>query len=180
MWVPALADTPSGEAGHPAYQHPARLRDAVYSADVDRFPNLVIGCALRALSVAGKPLWDRFDNGDNLLFREADFANPRESALFRALWDLDDPTVTNLVALLIVSVQRPIGDTPWLDEVLSGDKAVPVSDAVLAYAADTLGVDRRSVRSPMPVAQIYVVPQEANEFTELTGRYSRRRCAAVA
>ncbi len=47
MWVPALAKSPSGESGHAAYQHPARLRDSTYSADVDRFPNLVIGCALR-------------------------------------------------------------------------------------------------------------------------------------
>src|SRR5262249_14649108 len=27
MWVPTLASTPSGEVGHPAYQHPQRLRD---------------------------------------------------------------------------------------------------------------------------------------------------------
>ncbi len=123
-----------------------------------------------ALAVAGKPLWDRFDNGDNLLFRESDLANPAGSTLFRALWDLDDPTVTNLIALLIVSAQRPIGDTPWLDEVLSGDESVPVSDAVLAYTADTLRVPRRTARTPLAVAQIYVVPQEANEFTELGGR----------
>jgi WD40 repeat protein len=175
MWVPALAKSPSGEAGHPAYQHPERLRTGVYSADVDRFPHLVIGCALRALAVAGKGLWDRFDNGDNLLFREVDFANPAGSALFRALWELDDPTVTNLVALLIVSAQRPIGDTPWLDEVLSGDKTVPVSDEVLAYAADTLAVARRVARKPIPVAQIYLVPQEAIEFSEMGKGPARQR-----
>jgi WD40 repeat protein len=174
MWVPALADNPSGEAGHPAYQHPARLRDRVYSADVDRFTHLVIGCALRALAIAGRPLWDQFDNGDNLLFREVDLANPAASPLFRTLWDLDDPTVTNLLALLIVSTRRPIGDTPWLDEVLDGDKAVPVSDAVLARAADTLGVARRVARKAMPVAQIYAVPEEANQFVEL-GAWSRRK-----
>jgi WD40 repeat protein len=180
MWVPALANSPSGESGHPAYQHPARLRERTYSADVDRFPHLVIGCALRALAVAGKPLWDRFDNGDNLLFREVDFANPAGSALLRALWDLDDPTVTNLVALLIASAGRPIGDTPWLDEVLSGDKAVPVSDPVLAYAADTLCVPRRAARKPMPVAQIYVVPQEANEFTDLgAGMQAKRQSRGI-
>ena len=47
MWVPALASKPSGEAGHPAYQHPARLQGRAYTAEVDRFPHLVIGCALR-------------------------------------------------------------------------------------------------------------------------------------
>lgn len=181
MWVPALAKIPSGESGHPAYQHPDRLRNRAYSSDVDRFPHLVIGCALRALAVAGKPLWDRFDNGDNLLFRESDFANPVGSLLFRALWDLNDPTVTNLVALLIVSAQRPIGDTPWLDEVLSGDSVAPVGDAVLAHAADTLGVPRRTVGKPLPMAHIYVVPQEANEFSELgAGSRLKRRSRGMS
>ena len=92
MWVPALAGKPSGEAGHPNYQHPARLAERAYTPDVDRFPHLVIGCALRALAVAGRPLWDRFDNGDNLLFRETDFADPAASKLLSALWELDDPT----------------------------------------------------------------------------------------
>jgi WD40 repeat protein len=177
MWVPSLAGKPSGEAGHPAYQHPARLRDRIYSADVDRFPHLVIGCALRAIAVAGKPLFDRFDNGDNLLFREADFADPGNSKLFRVLWDLDDPTVTNLVALLVTSAQRAVRDTPWLDEVLSGDKPAPVRDALLAKAATVLGVPRRAARRAAPPAQIYVVPEEANAFANLADDWDRPRPA---
>jgi WD40 repeat protein len=169
MWVPALAGQPSGEAGHPNYQHPGRLREQAYSADADRFPHLVIGCALRALAVAGKSLWERFDNGDNLLFREADFADPANSRVFRALWELDDPTVTNLVALLVLSARRPLGDTPWLDDVLSGEETVPVSDAVLARAADAIGVPRRAARQAVPVAQLYVVPEEGGDFSELGG-----------
>jgi WD40 repeat protein len=175
MWVPSLAGKPSGEAGHPAYQHPARLRDKVYSADVDRFPHLVIGCALRAVAVAGKPMFDQSDNGDNLLFRETDFADPGRSKLLRTLWDLDDPTVTNLVALLVTSAQRPVRDTPWLDEVLSGDKAEPVKDAVLAKAAAILGVPRRAARRAAPPAQIYSIPEEANAFAGLLDDADRPR-----
>ena len=33
MFVPALADTPSGEVGHPNYQHPQRLREGAYHRD---------------------------------------------------------------------------------------------------------------------------------------------------
>jgi len=175
MWVPDLAGKPSGEAGHSAYQHPARLRDKVYSADMDRFPHLVIGCALRSVAVAGKHLFDRFDNGDNLLFREADFADPGKSKAFRALWDLDDPTVTNLVALLVTSTQRPVRDTPWLDDVLSGDKAEPVADKVLAKAAAMLGVPRRAARRAAPAAQIYSIPEEANAFANLLDDWDRPR-----
>jgi serine/threonine protein kinase len=74
MWVTALAQRPSGEVGHPAYQHPQRLREGTYSPEADRFPHLVIYTALRALAVGGRALWERYDSGDNLLFRQADFA----------------------------------------------------------------------------------------------------------
>ena len=55
MWVPELAGRSSGEVGHPAYQHPQRLREGTYSLDVDRFPLLLIATALRAWrSTAGR------------------------------------------------------------------------------------------------------------------------------
>jgi WD40 repeat protein len=167
MWVPALAGTPSGEVGHPAYQHPARIRDRVYSSDVDRFPHLVIATALRATAVAGKRLWDRFDNGDSLLFRESDFADPDRSQLFRALWDLDDPTVTNLVGLLVDHAGRSLAKTPWLDEVLTGDRPATVGTATLGRAADRLGVSRRTSRSAVPDDEVFSVPEQANEFGDM-------------
>src|SRR5207244_6522301 len=82
MFVPALASKKSGEVGHPNYQHPQRLREGIYNGEVDRFPLLVVATALRALSVAGKELWPRYDNGDNLLFRECDLKDRGTSALF--------------------------------------------------------------------------------------------------
>src|SRR5438093_695743 len=42
MYVPALADRPSGELGHPNYQHPLRVDQAGYNPGVDRFSHLVI------------------------------------------------------------------------------------------------------------------------------------------
>jgi len=38
MWVPGLAGKKSGEVGHPAYQHPRRLKEGTYNQEVDRFP----------------------------------------------------------------------------------------------------------------------------------------------
>src|SRR5947199_2935683 len=72
MCVPALAQKKSGEVGHPNFQHPQRLREGSYNAEVDRFPLLVVATALSALAVAGRGLWDRYDTGDNLLFQEPD------------------------------------------------------------------------------------------------------------
>ena len=78
MFIPSLADRPSGELGHPAYQHPQRLREGTYSLEVDRFSHLAVYCAVRCLKVGRQGLWKRFNNDDNLLFREADFRNPQK------------------------------------------------------------------------------------------------------
>jgi formylglycine-generating enzyme required for sulfatase activity len=122
MWVPTLASTPSGEVGHPAYQHPQRLREGTYSLEVDRFPLLVIYTALRALQVGGRALWEKYDNGDNLLFREADFRNPRESALFRELVKLDTGEVRMLADQLSRAAAGLLEKAPLLEELLSGSR----------------------------------------------------------
>jgi len=82
MWVPALAGCPSGEVGHPAYQHPWRSALQAYGPWVDRFPLLLVATALCAIKVKGRALWDKYDNGDNLLFRQEDLDAPSKSPLF--------------------------------------------------------------------------------------------------
>ena len=76
------------------YQHPQRLREGTYNLDVDRFPLLVVAAGLRCLQVGGRRLWDRYDNGDNLLFKAADFLSPGQSPLFAELLTLNDPEVS--------------------------------------------------------------------------------------
>ncbi len=119
MWVPALAKLKSGEVGHPSYQHPQRQREGTYSAAVDRFPLLLIATALRALMAGGRPLWERYDNGDNLLFREADLREPKQSALFQDLFSLGDPATAALTARVIASLGGGLESAPPLDEVLA-------------------------------------------------------------
>jgi hypothetical protein len=125
MWVPALAGQPSGEVGHPAYQHPRRLREQTYSAEVDRFPLLVIYTAVRALAVGGRPLWGRHDNGDNLLFGRQDFEAPGKSALFYELLKLGEPSVRFLAENLIDAARKPLEETPLLEELVPGGQAAP-------------------------------------------------------
>ena len=50
MYVPPLAGIRSGELGHPAYQHPQRLREETYNGEVDRFSHLAIYTSVRCLS----------------------------------------------------------------------------------------------------------------------------------
>jgi hypothetical protein len=71
VYLPALADTPSYETGHPNYRHPER-NERSYSPDLDRFPLLVVAAALKALAVRGPDLWRAHGTRDGLLFTTAD------------------------------------------------------------------------------------------------------------
>ncbi|MBM4071788.1 MAG: hypothetical protein FJ271_23110, partial [Planctomycetes bacterium] len=126
MWVPSLASKRSGEVGHGAYQHPQRLKEGIYSPEVDRLPLLAIACGLRALVVGGKALWDRFDTGDNLLFREADLREPAKSPLFKLLWNLPDAATHDLVGQLTLSLSGPLERVPLLHEVMADGQPRPL------------------------------------------------------
>ena len=75
MYVPALNDRTSHEAGHPNYQHPKR--GAAWGLGIDRFSAWVIHATLEAL--ATEPgLWDVLHSDpDKLLLDAADFQNWR-------------------------------------------------------------------------------------------------------
>jgi len=156
MWVPALANTPSGESGHPSYQHPARAATRTFSPNVDRFPHLVAATALKGLSVCGSALWEKYDNGDNLLFTEADYKTPAESALMKELWQTENVALQALVGRLAIACGKPIPQTPWLDQFAPEGEPAPLDDATRREAVNALGL-----AAPVPVP-----PPEPFEFAE--------------
>ena len=127
MWVPALADTPPDEVGHPNYQHPQRLREGGYSAEIDRFSHLAVYTALRCLLVGGVSLWTAHDNDENVLFREADFKNPRQSKLWPKLLALTDGDAVALAGHLLLASQGPLDEAPLVSDLLSEDGVAPLS-----------------------------------------------------
>ncbi len=127
LCIPALAEQPSGEVGHPNYQHPERLSEGTYNAEMDRFSHLLIYSALRCLQSGGKELWERHDNGENLLFRQDDFAAPTDSALLRELWSLPDADARTLIGHLLLASLAPIEEVPLLDDLLSGTTVRPLT-----------------------------------------------------
>ncbi len=128
MYVPALAKMKSGEVGHPSFQHPQRIKEAIYNVEVDRFSHLAIYTAIQAAIVGKRELWDQFDNGDNLLFREADFQHPETSDLLRRLWETPgQPELHSLVGRLILACKRPLNQCPHLDELVFNGVVLPLS-----------------------------------------------------
>ena len=129
MCVPALALLKSIEVGHPAYQHPQRLREGTYSLEVDRFSHLVIYTALRGLAVGGRSLWEKYDNGDNLLFKSADFEAPEKSEVFAELLKVNDPALRKVVEQLAESARQPLDRVPLLADLVQESPAVTVPAA---------------------------------------------------
>jgi N-acetylneuraminic acid mutarotase/serine/threonine protein kinase len=180
MWVPALAGTPSGEVGHPCYQHPQRAREGTYSPEVDRFPHLVIYTALRAVAVGGRPLWEKYDNGDNLLFRQADLEAPNKSALFAELLKLEDRATRSLVEKLIDAARKPLEQSPLLEDVLPGPRSVASSEASRTAPAAT-----PTVPAPPPVVRparqvVVAQPVAGSAFPELPHRSQEAGRVVVA
>lgn len=163
MWVPSLAGSPSGEIGHANYQHPLRAQRLTYGRDVDRFPHLVIACALRGLIVAGADLWRQFDNGDNLLFRESDLKEPESSTLVRTLWELGDPVLCPLLGHLMLAARQPLEQTPWLDELLQSETTLALTAAEEQAVGQSLGIEA-SEPPAAPAASDYWQPASAADI----------------
>jgi len=161
MWVPPLADHHSGEVGHPNFQHPSRLKDRLFNADVDRFPHLVIAAALRATLVGGKRFWEKFDNGDNLLFRENDLRQPEKAPIFKSLWELNDKVLRTLVGHIALASKAPLRKTPWLDDLLLDEETQQLSRSQEDQVVAMLGVSK-----PTAVAaeQSSIVEVQYGEF----------------
>jgi hypothetical protein len=157
MCVPALANAPSGEVGHPNYQHPQRLAEGVYNAEVDRFPHLVIYTALRCLTVGGRELWEKHDNGENLLFREQDFKQSAESQLLLDLWQLPDPDIRRLLGHLLMGSQAPLEQVALLDETVGSEgRPSGLTDGQERHLLDLL---------PPGAARMKILPATVSKFS---------------
>jgi hypothetical protein len=123
MYFPDLATLRVNELGHPNFQHPKRTAND-YNKSIDRFSAIVIYTALKALSVAPS-LWKKYDNGDNILFRGQDFANPTNSQLLKDLAGYSELSKfsNNLFAVSAWDFNK----VPSLTEFISNTYQPPVS-----------------------------------------------------
>ena len=79
----------------------------------------MVATALQALRSAAARLWERYDNGDNLLFKETDLQGPDKSAFFAELHKLADPRGPRMLTEeLHKSIVRNLAEVPRIDELL--------------------------------------------------------------
>lgn len=123
MYFPDLATLKVNELGHPNFQHPKRTSND-YNKSIDRFSSIVIYTALKALSIAPS-LWKKYDNGDNILFRGQDYANPLSSPLFKELAGYSE--LAKLSNNLIAISTWEFNKLPTLKEFISNTYQAPIS-----------------------------------------------------
>src|SRR5262249_51355796 len=97
------------------------------NAEIDRFAHLVIYTALRCLLSGGRSLWERYDNNENLLFREQDFKDPAASKLFEELSRQGDADARVLVGHLLMASVSPLERVPLLEELVDGGTVMPLT-----------------------------------------------------
>jgi hypothetical protein len=117
MYFPELATLKTNEIGHINYQHPKRSASH-YNQYIDRFSAIVIYIGLKAISL--KPsLWNKYENGENILFRSQDYADFQHSSLIQDLSAI--PELKSYVERLIGCCYLEFDKVPCLKDFLSGN-----------------------------------------------------------
>jgi len=83
VYVPEIESLGTGEVGHPNYQHPARTTKN-FDRNLDRFSVIVIWLSIKIL-LYKKNFWQKYNNGENLIFLREDFRDPKSSNIFYEL-----------------------------------------------------------------------------------------------
>ncbi|GBD35719.1 hypothetical protein HRbin36_00833 [bacterium HR36] len=117
IYIPDLAGYPPDEVGHANYQHPERISNGYYAANMDFFSALVIYLSLRAVRY-DPAIWHDFHNDDMLIFERRDFENPGATAIWRRLLQSNDRQVRNLTEWLREYCKRSVKELPMPNEIL--------------------------------------------------------------
>jgi hypothetical protein len=181
MWVPSLEGESSNETGHPDFQLPTRTQND-FHANIDAFSAAVIQTAISAL-ICDQSLWDKYNNGDNLLFRRRDFVNPGRSALIADLEALDDDVVRSKLDFVINACrpnQKPArGAVP--------DKSQPPAPPVEPESPqepDTPEAEAEAAAAPAPTSWLndhvddFETDNQAPRQSYLGARHTQRRNSA--
>jgi hypothetical protein len=126
MYVPALAGRPSDELGQRNFQHP--LRTALdFGPTLDHFSEWVIYLSLVLIAI-DPALWSQLRGGDDcLLFRQADFQDPDNSAAFRVMESARDRRVVSLAEYFRTLLYYGVSQVPLIESgILPMDLPEPV------------------------------------------------------
>lgn len=166
MFVDELNSLGSAELGHRNFQHPRRTGSS-WDARLDRFSFIALNLALRALE-ANPELWGKTQSdGDAILFKANDFADPGRSAIFNDLFSR--PQLAEDAKNFAAVCQSPFDKVPSLEDFLSR-KNIP--KVVITAAPPTPAVQVRYISAfPVLNATSYALClQHVGDRVELIGK----------
>lgn len=143
FYLPQLSSLKTNEIGHLNYQHPSRGA-AHYGPTIDRFSSIVIYLGLSAVTVS-PPLWNKYNNSENILFRSNDFADPESSQLLNDISKISQfaPLVDRFRGVCRLEFDK----VPSLDQFIAGNFTYPKVSVRLPAP----GVQVPKIRSQYPV-----------------------------
>ena len=165
MYFPELANLQTNEIGHPNYQHPKRTSQ-YYNKDIDRFSAIVIYSGLKAIS-AQPNLWKKYDNSENILFKNLDFSNLQNSQLFQELCRHNE--LKKIGERLIGVCNLEYSKIPTLSDFINGN---------FAYSTVTIATPPTTIRSAYQVLDAKLVGQmleHIGDRVEVVGRLTVHR-----
>ncbi len=144
MFVDDLRSLGSAELGHRNFQHPRRTGSS-WDPRLDRFSFIALNLALRALD-AHPDLWTKTQSdGDAILFKANDFADPSRSAIFSDLFGR--PQFAEDAKNFAAVCQASFDKIPTLEDFL-GRKNIP---QVVISVSPTAPVAPAQYMSAFPV-----------------------------
>ncbi len=130
MFVEELRSLGSSELGHRNFQHPKRASHS-WDASLDRFSFISLDLAIRALASIPE-LWSKtHSDGDSILFKANDFADPSQSSIFGDLSRRQNLSeeAKNFAAIC----QSAFDKTPTLEDFLA-KRSIPQVAMTIAKA----------------------------------------------
>jgi len=163
LYLPELAGLPNNQIGHINYQHPLR-NEQHFDLNIDRFSEIVIYLALRAI-VEKPALWRKYSSGgENLLFVRNDFIDPQDSPLLADLEKIPnlEDSVKNFRSMCYLEIDA----IPTLENFIAGQVPVP---KVIPKPRE---IARPPIAPHIPVTQYETI--EADDLAALLNRVGHR------
>lgn len=175
FFVPEISNLGAIEAGHRNFQHPERLKNSPFDADLDRFSFCLMDVALSALIEKPK-IWEDLEaDPDALLFRQEDFVDPKKSETFQVLASLpksgsevrklatvsirDYRSVPTLASFTKIGM---ISETEIPKKILvQNPNVVTKQEAKPGYVSNFILIDARDINACF---------QNVNNFVEVIGK----------
>jgi hypothetical protein len=170
MFVPGMSPGNGSETGHKHFQHRDR-RISHFGPAMDRFSFIALDLSLRAV-IEDKSLYPKFrEGGETIIFKANDFADPRNSEIFRRL--LAMPKLKEQARSFAAICDASLAAVPTLDEFLAG-RNIPAAKTPIVPAPSPKAKPQAAAYIPAyPVVDALNFPaalQRVGDRVELIGR----------